>query len=67
MDNINVTNKINNMSEKELKKQEVRGKLVVFLPMVILVAAMLFLSSCSSTSQCQGFTWGAATNCPAYR
>ena len=66
MDNNNVTNKINNMSEQE-KKLEKRAKLVVSIPVIILVVTMIFLSSCSSTSHCQGFVWGASNTCPAYR
>ena len=37
----------------------------VGLAVVILVSLLLSLSSCA-TSSC-GNTWGAATNCPAYR
>tara|TARA_R100001377_G_scaffold81003_1_gene60252 strand:- start:172 stop:351 length:180 start_codon:yes stop_codon:yes gene_type:complete len=42
------------MSEKELKQAEIkfeqRSKLVVFIPMILLIAGMLFLSSCASSS-----------------
>jgi len=49
MDNINVTNKINNMSEKELKFEK-RSKVTVFVPLVVLITVLLFLSSCASSS-----------------
>mgnify|MGYP003116350978 FL=1 len=57
------------MSEKELK-QEKTSKVVVFLPLIILVTVLLFLTSCGTTQAgCgSGFTWGAAAlDCPAYR
>ena len=56
MDNINVTNKINNMSEKELKFEKT-SKIIVAIPFVVLMAVLLFLSSCSSSSY---------TSCAAY-
>ena len=56
MDNINVTNKINNMSEKELKFEKT-SKIMVAVPFVVLITVLLFLSSCSSSSY---------TSCAAY-
>ena len=49
---------------KECKK----SRNTVGLAILILVALLLTLQSCS-TSRCASapFTWGAATNCPAYR
>ena len=56
MGNINVTNKINNMSEKELKFEKT-SKIMVAVPFVVLITVLLFLSSCSSSSY---------TSCAAY-
>jgi len=57
------------MSEKELK-QEKTSKVVVGSTFVLLIGTLLLLStlsSCSTSSHCQGNVWGAAANCPAYR
>ena len=65
-----ITIKKINMSEKELK-QEKTSKLVVGSTFVLLVGALLLLSTLSSCSSkvahCQGNVWGAAASCPAYR
>jgi ribosomal protein L4 len=61
-----ITIKKINMSEKELKNEKA-SKVTVLIPFALLVATMLFLSSCSTSAHCQGNVWGAATSCPAYR
>ena len=46
---------------KECKK----ARNAVLIPLILLVGLLMLCSSCA-TSGC-GNTWGAATNCPAYR